>query len=288
MADQVKYTNKLQDKRVLVLGGSSGMSHLVSEITDICSRSKGIGFCVAEALVEHGSTVIVSSSNEQRVKQTVERLTKAYPSAKSRVSGETCNLSDENVLESQIVSLLDKATNNSSQKLDHIVSTAADALAMTPLEQTDFQKVKQAGMTRFFAPLFIGKHAKKYLNEGPESSITYTTGAVSERPIPGWTVINSYATGLQGMVRGLALDLKPIRVNLVSPGGVDTELWTNSGFSEEAKKAALASMGKATATGKAAMPEQIAESYLYLMRDGNVDGHMVSTNGGSTLLGPSG
>ena len=65
----------------------------------------------------------------------------------------------------------------------------------------------------------------KALSGGPKSSITFTTGAVSEKPIPNWAMINSYATGLQGMTRGLALDMKPIRVNLVSPGAVDTELW---------------------------------------------------------------
>lgn len=246
----------------------------------------GIVFSVAEALVENGSIVVVSSSNEQRVQKTVERLTTSYPSAKSRVSGEICNLKDEASFESQIVSVLDKSTANASKKLDHIVFTAADGLAMLPLDQIDFQKVKQAGMIRFFAPLFIGKYAKKYLNEGPESSLIFTTGGVSERPIPGWAVINSYATGLQGMTRALALDLKPIRVNLVSPGAVDTELWANSGILGEAKRGMFESMGKGTTTGAVAKPEQIAESYLYLMRDGNVDGQMISTNGGSMLLGP--
>jgi len=52
-----------------------------------------------------------------------------------------------------------------------------------------------------------------------------TTGTVAEKPIPRWSVVASYAAGLHGMVRNLALDLKPIRVNLVSPGLVDTELW---------------------------------------------------------------
>lgn len=213
-------------------------------------------------------------------------MTSAYPSAKARVSGHTVDLSDENTLDEQIKSLLDKATSNGSEKLDHIVSTAADGLAMLPLDKIDFPKVKQAGMIRFFAPLFIAKHAPQYLHSSAQSSIVLTTGAVSERPIPGWSVINSYATGLQGMTRALSLDLKPIRVNLVSPGGVDTELWVNSGMSEEQKKGALEGMKKGTTTGSVARPEQIAESYLYLMRDGNVVGTMVSTNGGSLLLGP--
>ena len=78
---------------------------------------------------------------------------------------------------------------------------------------------------RFIAPLLVAKIGSRYLSPGPGSSIILTTGSVSEKPIPGWSVVASYAAGLHGMVRNLALDLKPVRVNLVSPGAVDTELW---------------------------------------------------------------
>jgi NAD(P)-dependent dehydrogenase (short-subunit alcohol dehydrogenase family) len=52
-----------------------------------------------------------------------------------------------------------------------------------------------------------------------------TTVLVAEHPVPNWSIVAGYAAGLYGMTRNLALDLKPIRVNLVSPGGLDTELW---------------------------------------------------------------
>lgn len=180
----------------------------------------GIGYGVAEALLEHGAIVIVSSSNPSRVEKTVERLKKSYPSASSKVTGHACNLGDEATLESNVVELLEK-----TGKIDHVVHTAGDPLAMMALEDATIDKIKKAGMVRFFSALMVAKHVPKYLTGGPRSSITLTTGAVSEKPIPNWTVINSFATGLQGMTRGLALDLKPIRVNLVSPGAVDTELW---------------------------------------------------------------
>jgi NAD(P)-dependent dehydrogenase (short-subunit alcohol dehydrogenase family) len=177
----------------------------------------GIGYAVSEALVENGCKVIVSSSNPSRVEQTVQKLQKAYPSSSSNVSGHVCNLGDESKLEQNIVELFEK-----TGKVDHIIYTAADALAQMPLDTIDLEKIKKAGMLRFFGPLLVGKHAKKYLTPGPKSSITLTTGGVSQKPIPDWTVIGSYATALHGLTRGLALDLKPIRVNLVSPGAVDT------------------------------------------------------------------
>lgn len=280
MPDQVKYTQKLKDAKVLVIGGSSGRYTHAIDLCPVLIDDLGIGYSVAEALAENGAEVIVSSSNPSRVEQTVSSLQKAYPSASSKISGHACNLGDESTLESNIVELFEKVG-----KLDHVVYTAGDALASMSLEEADMEKIKKAGMVRFFAPLLVGKHAPKFLSAGPKSSITLTTGSVSERPLPNWTVINAYATGLQGLVRGLALDLKPIRVNLVSPGVVDTELWANSGFSDDQKKGHLKTAAEKLPTGKVSGPEVIAEAYLYLLKDTNITGSMISTNGGVLLVG---
>ena len=95
--------------------------------------------------------------------------------------------------------------------IDHIIHTAGDPLAPKPLAENDMESIKQAGMIRFFSHLMLGKHAPKYVSPGPASSITFTTAGVSERPMPGWAVLNSYMTGQHGICRGLALDLKPLR-----------------------------------------------------------------------------
>lgn len=86
------------------------------------------------------------------------------------------------------------------------------------------------------------------------------------------------------MTRGLALDLKPIRVNLVSPGAVDTELWTSSGFTEEQKQGFLKQTAEKLPTGRVPGPDDIAEAYLYLLKDQNITGSMISTNGGHLLV----
>lgn len=85
------------------------------------------------------------------------------------------------------------------------------------------------------------------------------------------------------MVRGLALDLKPLRVNGVSPGLVDTELWDHlDGGKDRAK--VLEGMGSGLLTGRAGRPESVAQSFLGLMRDENMDGTMVRTDGGGLLV----
>lgn len=77
------------------------------------------------------------------------------------------------------------------------------------------------------------------------------------------------------MVRGLALDMKPLRVNFVSPGPVKTGLFTDE----------LAEMfAKRTTLGKVGSVEEAAEAYVYLMKDTNATGSCVSTNAGSLLV----
>ena len=109
-----------------------------------------------------------------------------------------------------------------------------------------------------------------------------TTGAVSEHPIPDWSVVGSYATGLHGLTRQLALDLRPLRVNLVSPGAVETELW--DGLEAGEREGMMQGFGAKMATGRVGRPEDVAEAYLYAMRDGNLSGSVVSSNGGSLVM----
>ncbi|KAK4989787.1 hypothetical protein LTR50_002961 [Elasticomyces elasticus] len=261
MSDATKYTQKLKDSRVLVIGGSSG-----------------IGYGVAEACLEHGAHVTISSSNPARIDAAIKKLQSTYPSCSSKISGHVCNLGDESTLEDNVKELFGKVG-----KLDHIAYTAGDSLAILPLARASMVQIRQAGMVRFFAPLMVAKHGVGALARSPSSTITLTTGSVAERPIPDWTIIGSYCAGLQAMARGLALDLAPVRVNLVSPGVVDTELW--AGMPEGQKAEMMEAVEKKLPTGRAGRVEDVAEAYLYAMKDRNLTGSMISTNGGGLIVG---
>lgn len=256
MSDAQKYTNRLAGKHILIIGGTSG-----------------IGFTTAEASLEHGARVTISSSNQSRIDDALFRLATTYPSAKGRTSGHTCNLRGEDM--EQSINELFKKTG----KVDHVIHTAGDALSTMPLEEVTVQKIRDAGDVRFTSATIVAKYAKQYLNSGPESSVILTSGGVAERPHMGWSIVAGYAAGLYGLTRNLALELKPIRVNLVSPGFVDTELWD-----EEVRKTWAEATAKRVPTGRAAMPEDIAEAYLYLMKDRNCTGSILKTDSGSSLI----
>jgi len=257
--DAKKYTKNLLGARILIIGGSSG-----------------IGYGVAEALLEHGATVVISSSSEARINSAVSSLQQSYPSFKANVSGYACNLGDLTTMDANLEKLFRRVGS-----IDHLVFTAGDALAIMPLDAVTVEAISKAGAIRFYAPILATKHAVKYLSAGPKSSITFTTGSIAERPMPGWTVVNGFGTGLHGLTRGLALDLAPIRVNAVGPGAVDTPLWDS--LTEDAKKQVVAATKKSTTTGEMGQIEDVAHAYLYVMQDKNVSGSVINTNGGSLL-----
>ncbi|KAJ9652683.1 hypothetical protein H2198_008086 [Neophaeococcomyces mojaviensis] len=263
-----KYTNKLNGKRVLVLGGTSG-----------------IGFCVAENALENGATVIVASSRQESVDKTLSRLTTSYPDMpSSRILGHVIDLRSPDS-EKSIIELLDFATNDKKDLLDHIVSTAGDSIPIQPLSAfSDAEVLTNAQRVRILAPLFVAKHAKEYMHVSPRSSITVTGGVNSYQPGNGWVLPAISGNAIDGMVRGLAVDLRPIRVNAVAPGAVWTELFQRT-FTGEQLEQFKQKFAKQTLVGDVGSPEDVSEAYLYVMRDAFITGQIVLTEGG-LLLAP--
>jgi NAD(P)-dependent dehydrogenase (short-subunit alcohol dehydrogenase family) len=198
MSDATKYTSKLLSSRILIIGGSSG-----------------IGFAVAEACIEHGARVVISSSNPTRVQSAVKVIKSSYPSKTDNIHGVTVDLSQPSTLEHELEAVLSNAVQKVSDngKLDHVIFTAGDALATIPLAEMNYENIVAAGQIRFFAPLLLAKYLPKFLEKSWKSSYTVTTGSISEKPNANWSVVASYAGGLHSMVRNLALDLKPVRVS---------------------------------------------------------------------------
>jgi len=149
----------------------------------ILGGTRGLGFATAEACLEAGASVVVSSSNESRIESAVSRLQSSYPSCKAKVSGFKCDLGDDGTLESNLVQLLDNATKQKEVLLNHVVYSAADSLASKSLQDFDLKAMHEAGRIRFFAPMLLAKHIKEYIMPGRESSFTITTGGVAFRPI---------------------------------------------------------------------------------------------------------
>jgi len=257
-----KYTSKLHSARVLILGGTSG-----------------IGFCVAEASLEHGAHVCISGSKPSKLSGAISRLQSSYPKLASHVSGYVCDLSQLPSLEANLDALLKIAVGDG--KIDHVVFTAGDALKIVPVAEAAVESIQQTGTVRFMGSLMLAKLAPTYMSPGPRSSITLTGGSNSHRPIKGWSVIAAWGSGLEGMARGLAVDLAPLRVNLISPGAVYTELFGD--IPKERLEGVLQRFKDGSLVGQVGTPENVAEAYLYAMKDQNLTGTIIQSDGGRLL-----
>jgi len=262
-----KYLNKLHGKRVLVIGGTSG-----------------IGFAVAEASVEYGAIVVVASSTQEKIKKTIARIQASYPEAGDRIRGHRVDLASDDV-ESQVKTLLEFATDGGQHKLDHVVDTAGDAIHLVTVKEADAGTFAQAGRVRIVGAVILAKYATEYINVSSTSSLTITGGVNTSKPNDNWSIAAGVGAAKEGLTRGLARDLRPIRVNLVSPGAVNTELF--EGFAKKMNLSVdqvLASYREKTLTGTVGTPEDLAESYLYLMKNSFVTGTITHAEGGYLLV----
>ena len=257
MAAITPYKDKLAGKSILIIGGTSG-----------------IGLSVASLCLAHGARVIISSSTEPKLSNALSRLKTAYP--QGNLQGQICDLRAATV-ESSVKALFETVGH-----VDHVVHTAGDPLATCPLAEITVAKIQKAGEVRFVSALIVAKYAAQYLTGGPSSSLTLTSGTVAERPHADWSIVAGYAAGLYGMVKNLALDMKPLRVNLVTPGGVDTELW--DGMTADKKQEFFDGIKARVPTGEVARPEDVAEAYLYAMRDFNVTGAVLKSDSGAAVV----
>ncbi len=260
-------TSKLSTQTILVLGGTSGIGHAVASI----------------ALAQSAFHVTISGSNPARLESALSALRSAHPSAAKRVSGFVCDLSKADELEKNIKALLDATVAaNGKGKIDHIVFTAGDRLSLVPLAAVSVDAIHGAGTVRYLAPVFLAKLLPAYIVPGYTSSLTLTGGAAAQRPSPGWSVVASIGAALHGLTRGLAVDLKPLRVNLVEPGAVATPLWDS--IPAEARAGAMKLYAEKSTLGRVGDAEDTAEAYVYLMKDYFATGSIVSSNGGMLLV----
>ena len=169
-----KYTTELTGKRVLILGGTSG-----------------IGFGVAEAAIENGAQVVLSSSNPAKLSHATSRLQSTYveETTRTRVISHACDLSDSNKLEDNLRNLFESIV---PPKINHVVFTAGDALKLPSLAELDVKTIHQTGLVRFVAPCLIAKLIPKYMDLSTENSFNFTGGSNTWKPGPGWAMFSGW------------------------------------------------------------------------------------------------
>jgi NAD(P)-dependent dehydrogenase (short-subunit alcohol dehydrogenase family) len=237
----------LQNQRVVLLGGTSG-----------------IGLATAQTALAAGASVVVVSSRSQRVTEVLAMLGE-------RAEGHAVDLSDESAVRGLFERL---------GPFDHLVYSAGESLQIGRLAETGFDAVRKAFDLRLFGAMAAVKHAAPHLRPG--GSVVLTGGVASQRPQKGWTVGASICGAMEAFTRALAVELAPIRVNLVSPGFVRTPLWAN--IPEAQREAMYAEVGATLPVRRVGEAQDIAETYLYLMSNRYSTGQVVVVDGGGVLV----
>jgi NAD(P)-dependent dehydrogenase (short-subunit alcohol dehydrogenase family) len=128
--------------------------------------------------------------------------------------------------------------------------------------------------------ILLSRAALPYLNN--ESSITLTSGVYGVRPPKGATTLAAINSATEGLVRGLSIDLAPIRVNIVSPGIVDTPIYAR--MPDDQRQELFNGIAQQLPVGRIAQPQDIAESYVYLAKNGFTTGTAVLIDGGAHMI----
>jgi NAD(P)-dependent dehydrogenase (short-subunit alcohol dehydrogenase family) len=251
----------ITNHHVLVIGGTSGM-----------------GFGAASLALTNGCTVAIASSNPTRIASAISRLEASFPDKKSSITGHEIDLSTSDI-EARLTTLFEAVTKNKTHLLDHVIDTSGRLPNLKPLAETNIMELLEETRSRVSTPLAIGKLAPAYMKSSYTSSITFTGGQVADKPFPNYTLFSFYAAGLYGLVKALALDLAPLRVNVVSPGATKTEMWGP----EEMREMIAKQYAEKALLGKVGTPEELAEAYVYLMRNSDSTGSVVRSEGGSVL-----
>jgi NAD(P)-dependent dehydrogenase (short-subunit alcohol dehydrogenase family) len=260
-----KYVSKLSKNRILIFGGSSG-----------------IGYCVAEAALEHGATVIISGSGSAKLVAAINKLKRTYPELAGNVQGYTCDLSQPQALEANVSAIFREACPDALSKLNHIVFCAGNAIKPMPIVDATADSFQSVSYVRLLGSAMVAKLAPKYLVPGPESSIILTSGTMGDKGYPGLAANSTYCVAREGLTRALAIELAPVRVNCVSPGAVHTPSLDT--VPAEQREFMLAKLAKETLAGKMGRPEDLAEAYIYAMKDHFLTGSVIKSDGGRMLV----
>jgi len=242
------------------------MASLMGKTVIVVGGSSGIGLGVTQAALNRGAEVIVAGRSAEKLETAKNTL---------GVGRHLRTIVADMTSEADVRHMFDAAG-----PFDHLVSTAGTLPPGDPIGQTDLASVRAFVDNKLIGAVLLAKHAVSTLQAG--GSMTFTSGINKDRPpIPGGAVVSAIAGSFTYFARALALELKPTRVNIVSPGWVDSPMWDVLG---EAKSGFFADMAARLPSGRIPTASDVAAAYLYLMESEVTTGETLRIDGGQNLI----
>ncbi|TKB50041.1 SDR family oxidoreductase [Ferrimonas aestuarii] len=163
--------------------------------------------------------------------------------------------------------------------IDHVIVTAGSSAPSGRVLDVDTLEAKGAFETKFWGSIVVAKHAARYLKQG--GSITLTSGMLARKVVANTYVKTAINAALEAVVKVLAKELAPIRVNVVSPGLTDTEAYL--GLSETQRGALFEQAKERLPVAKVGEPADVAMAYRLAIQNPYMTGSVIDVDGGALL-----
>jgi NAD(P)-dependent dehydrogenase (short-subunit alcohol dehydrogenase family) len=235
----------IEGQSLVIIGGSSGM-----------------GFAIAKKAVEAGANVTIAARSRAKLDQ-----------ARQAIAGDVTTHT-VNVLEEESV----KTLFSKIGPFDHLV-VSGSSVRTGPLRELSLTDARASMDSKFWGQYL----AARYAQIRPRGSITLFSGTLSRRPSAGLASLAAINAAVEALGRALAVELAPLRVNVISPGITDTPAY--AGMPDDMRAEMFAAAAKRTLVGRVGNPEDIASLALELMRNSFITGIVVDVDGGGLLAG---
>lgn len=228
----------------------------------IIGGTSGIGLESGRQLAANGLRVLVTG----RDKEKVDRVTQESPMMEARTVDAASS--------SSLIRLYE-----SIGSFDHLVlsvSGAKGAGEFSGLSETD---VREGMEQKFFAQFRAAQLALPHLNK--TGSLTFVSAISARAANPGTAGLAAINGAIEAMVKPLARELRPLRVNAISPGVVETPWWDR--LPDEVRGPLLERSAAASLVGRNGTASDLADAICFVIRNGFVTGTVMEVDGGLRL-----
>jgi NAD(P)-dependent dehydrogenase (short-subunit alcohol dehydrogenase family) len=240
---------------------SGNRPELLGQTVVVIGGSSGIGLETARRAREEGADVIVAARNPDPLQRVGREL---------GASVATLDATDFDQLERFFAEL--------PLPIDHVLVTGPGPY-YAPLADMDFDEVRRDVEAHLLLPMQVARHATGKVRPG--GTLLFMGGTGGRRTAPGLSLISALTAAMPALTKSLALELAPVRVNLIAAGFVDTPLSaTLLGDQLEARREQLRT---SLPIGRVVGPADIAALAVHLMTNTAVTGATFDIDGGQQL-----
>lgn len=222
----------------------------------VVGGTSGLGRELAQALHKRGERVFITGRDAARAQAIAGELGNG-------VSGIGLDLTAPDAIASALADL---------DRVDHLVIAAIER------DENSVRDYDIEGAMRLATLKLIGYTEVVHVladRLGDDASIVLFGGLAKERPYPGSTTVTTVNGAVSSMVRTLARELAPIRVNAIHPGIVgDSPAWSGK------PDAVLDGVRARTPTGRLVRMDDITHAVLFLLDNGSVNAINLDVDGG--------